>query len=386
MGRKKRGKSAKRARASQAQHEEAEPLVKAPHSFVFHRGNVGDSVLQLVQDLRKVMEPFTASKLKAQQRNNLRDFISIAGPLGVSHFLMLTRTEVAVNLRIVRVPRGPTLTFRVTEYCLSRDVVSSLRKPFIHQTQLLHAPLLVMNNFSGDQNAQKLMQTMFQNMFPTVNVNKVKLDEIRRCVLLNYNGEKDVVEFRHYAIKAVPSGVSRSTKKLMQSKIPKLGNYKDVSDYFLNPDQLSESEYEGDGGNEVELAQDLKTRGCKASQLCAIRLVEIGPRLTLKLLKVEEGICDGEVLHHSYITKTAEQIETIRGARFKKRTLKERRRLEQEANVQKKLEQREEHRNQCLDGMKQRGHMSTKMEEKLKRKAETAAEDGHVLRKKRKVA
>lgn len=49
------------------------------------------------------------------------------------------------------------------------------------------------------------------------------------------------------------------------------------------------------------------------------RLVEIGPRLTLKLLKVEEGICDGEVLHHAYITKTPEEIEIIRRARFKKR-------------------------------------------------------------------
>lgn len=43
----------------------ASQLEKAPHSFVIHRGKVGKYVLRLVQDLRKVMEPYTASKLKA---------------------------------------------------------------------------------------------------------------------------------------------------------------------------------------------------------------------------------------------------------------------------------------------------------------------------------
>ena len=35
-----------------------------PHSFVMHRGDVGKSVLQLEMDIRHVMEPFTATKLK----------------------------------------------------------------------------------------------------------------------------------------------------------------------------------------------------------------------------------------------------------------------------------------------------------------------------------
>ena len=35
-----------------------------PHSFVMHRGDVGKSVLQLEMDIRNVMEPYTATKLK----------------------------------------------------------------------------------------------------------------------------------------------------------------------------------------------------------------------------------------------------------------------------------------------------------------------------------
>lgn len=35
-----------------------------PHSFVFHRGQVGTNVGQLILDVRKVMEPYTAESLK----------------------------------------------------------------------------------------------------------------------------------------------------------------------------------------------------------------------------------------------------------------------------------------------------------------------------------
>ena len=41
-----------------------EEVNKVPHSFVMHRGDVGKSVLKLEMDIRRVMEPYTASKLK----------------------------------------------------------------------------------------------------------------------------------------------------------------------------------------------------------------------------------------------------------------------------------------------------------------------------------
>ena len=45
--------------------------------------------------------------LPAQEsrKNQLRDFVDIAGPLGVSHFLILTATDTAAYLRIAKTPR-----------------------------------------------------------------------------------------------------------------------------------------------------------------------------------------------------------------------------------------------------------------------------------------
>jgi ribosome biogenesis protein SSF1/2 len=59
----------------------------------------------LESDLRRMMLPNTASSLRESKRNSLKDFVSVAGPLGVSHFLMLTATEKATYLRVAKAPR-----------------------------------------------------------------------------------------------------------------------------------------------------------------------------------------------------------------------------------------------------------------------------------------
>jgi ribosome biogenesis protein SSF1/2 len=155
-----------------------------------------------------------------------------------------------------------------------------------------------MNHFSGEGMHLKLMATMFQNMFPSINVNKLKLNDVKRCVLLNYNAEDKTIDFRHYNIRVVPVGLTKAVKKLVRGQVPNLAGYNDISDYVLR-DNLSESEMEVDGPhNEVTLPQDLPGRGNVKSAKSAIRLTEIGPRMTLQLIKIEEGICSGEVLFH----------------------------------------------------------------------------------------
>ncbi|RXH75948.1 hypothetical protein DVH24_042735 [Malus domestica] len=61
---------------------------KIPRSFVFSRCKLPGPLKQLQADLRKLMLPYTALKLKEKRRNNLRDFLNVAGPMGVTHFLM----------------------------------------------------------------------------------------------------------------------------------------------------------------------------------------------------------------------------------------------------------------------------------------------------------
>ena len=119
---------------------------RIPKSFVLRSGKVGKGVEGLVQDLRRVMEPNTASRLQERKGNKLRDFLAMAGPLGVSHMLVLNQTETGTNLRMAKTPRGPTFTFRVEDYMLMRDVMaghkaSGVRMPQSGQ-EYLASPLL----------------------------------------------------------------------------------------------------------------------------------------------------------------------------------------------------------------------------------------------------
>lgn len=315
---------------------ESEELSKAPHTFVINRGTLGKNASELMLNFRKVMEPYTASRLKVRRKNVVKDFVSVAGLLHVTHLVVFTKTEQAIYMRLARLPRGPTLTFRVENYALARDVISSLKKPVLYTHQFSSHPLLVLNNFSGEGMHFKLMASMFQNMFPSINIYKVKLNTIRRCLLLNYNSADETIDFRHYTIKVAPSGINRAVKKLVQSKVPNLGHLRDISEY-VDQGGLSESEAELEGAsNQVVLPQKIASRGNALNQQSAIRMVELGPRMKLKLVKIEEGLMTGEVMYHAFVQRSPEEVKALRAHRLELKRIKEKRKREQEQNKQRK--------------------------------------------------
>ena len=63
--------------------------------------------------------------------------------------------------------------FRVSQYVMARDVKSALKRQVTYEKQFLHAPLLIMNGFSGEGQEIQLTSSMFQNMFPSINVAQV---------------------------------------------------------------------------------------------------------------------------------------------------------------------------------------------------------------------
>ena len=70
--------------------------------------------------------------------------------------------------------QGPTLTMRVHEYSLMRDVLATLARPRHPASMWKAPPLVVMNNFGGHEELQ-LATVLFQNLFPPINVQTAKL-------------------------------------------------------------------------------------------------------------------------------------------------------------------------------------------------------------------
>lgn len=253
--------------------------------------------------------------------------------LDVSHILTISQNENAnVILKIARYSSGPTLYFKVNKYSLSSTIKSLQKHPydssraceliqrvftlvyFMFFLLVATPPIVVLNNFSqSNENHILAMKAMLQNMLPSINVKTIKLSDCRRVVLFHYKKEDESVELRHYAIRATPIGVNRSVKKVLQGSIPNLNHLEDVCDFIEGNagGSVSDSEAE-DEESHVTLSDRYNGKGNNVAQRSSIKLTELGPRMTLELFKVENGLGEGEVLYHKYVHKTESEAAALK--------------------------------------------------------------------------
>jgi ribosome biogenesis protein SSF1/2 len=139
------------------------------------------------------------------------------------------------------------------------------------------------------------------------------VSSIRRVLLCNRTQTSstpdgipvEVIDLRHYSISTKPVGLPRTVRKTATraSFLPNLGKFEDVADFVLDGNDY-DSTSEVDEDEKVEIRVPSVKLESTGTQQRAIRLTEIGPRLRLELVKIEEGICDGKVLYHRYVQKT----------------------------------------------------------------------------------
>ena len=246
---------------------------KVPKSLVTRRGKTAPEVGELVHDLRQLLLPYTALHFQDDPKNRkltLQQYsTNLALPMGITHIFAFSQNKDRLNLRLARTPEGPTLYFRVQRFSLNKHIKGLQKRPISLTPAITNNPPIVVTNNFGDHQVDphiKLMRITFQNIFPAINVSQVKLKDCRRVVLFNKIDQADgsVVEVRHYAIKASPTGVNRKVRRLIQAKLPNLHKVNDIADYLegnaLVSDAPSDSEPEDDN-NVVELADQYAGKG-----------------------------------------------------------------------------------------------------------------------------
>jgi ribosome biogenesis protein SSF1/2 len=140
--------------------------------------------------------------------------------------LCFSTTETGTYLRLAKLPRGPTLHFKVEQYCLAKDVAASQRRPHSPKTEFLHPPLVVLNNMQSDSREVKLTGVLIQNLFPAIDVDTVKLSECRRVMLFHRDTETGDYELRHYVVNVKSAGLTRGIRKIMRKRqLPNLSKY-----------------------------------------------------------------------------------------------------------------------------------------------------------------
>jgi ribosome biogenesis protein SSF1/2 len=247
-----------------------------------------------------------------------------------------------------------------------------------------------MNNFTSPpsesdsenrvpKHLESLVTTIFQSLFPPISPQTTPLSSIKRVMLLNREPAKEndgtyTLNLRHYAITTKATGISKplrrlnAAEKLLHSQksgkskkggLPNLGKLEDVADYMIGndgegymTDATSGSEVDTDA--EVEVVEtrtrkilskrqrerprtDGKNKGGRNGvEKRAVKLVELGPRMKLRMTKVEEGVCTGKVMWHEYFHKTKEEVKELEKKWEKKKQEKEARKKIQRENVERK--------------------------------------------------
>lgn len=311
-----------------------------PKSIIIYRGEVAAPVRGLMHEWRRVLMPWSSKHLHGKNKS-LKDFVSVASVFSVTHLQLFTSPPRGTSLRIMRFFNGPTLSFRVESFALHQDIVAHQRRPATLTTAMFEtAPIVVLNNFTHPDAANRpevpLLEATFRAMFPTINIQTMQNKEIQRVCLVHYNHIDHVLEIRHYFVNARTTGVSKTIKKLLENRRPtKLGTLEDVDEVLDKEDAWSDTDGEGE---EVPLAQPFRQH----REQCRVKLVELGPRMTLRLMKVENGFANGEVLYHSVEKKTLREVQENARRVRSRQAEKMKRRAEQEEHVQRKRKAKEE--------------------------------------------
>ncbi|CAI5756256.1 unnamed protein product [Candida verbasci] len=348
-------------------------LNKIPKSMVIHLGQSlkNHSLSQLVSDFRNLMQPYTAINLKERKSNKLKDFIVMCGPLGVQNLFVFNQSLKTgqLSLRIGKLSNGPNLQFKINSYSLCKDVRKILKYPKSlnkDSIEFMNPPLLVMNGFNSNfneiENHEKLLITIFQNLFPPIQPQSTKVSDIKRVLLISKNKQTQEIEIRHYAINTKLIEENRNVKKLinanhnLKKNLPNLKTNQDISDLLLDPYAIggmtSDSEVEDDAIVEIKNEEIIKKKQQEEKQdeekiqennvrKRAIKLIELGPRLNLSLNKIEENISgSSKVLYHSNVKKSESEIKELNKKHELKQKLKKERREKQQAIVKAKLDKK----------------------------------------------
>eukprot|EP00918_Siedleckia_nematoides_P024937 GHVU01053897.1.p1 GENE.GHVU01053897.1~~GHVU01053897.1.p1 ORF type:complete len:317 (+),score=25.14 GHVU01053897.1:28-951(+) len=208
-----------------------------PRSFVVKRGTVDSSCAGLVQDLRNVMSPYCAVKLKEKKSNTIKDYLSVCGVFGVTNILMVSQSTSSPCLRLLKVPGGPTYTFKINKFCTMSDIRASQKRPRISKKDFLNPPLVLLHGFSKGASADagaasarfptELLATTLQRLFPPIDINKFQLSTCSRVVIFALKpGREDgcpELSMRQYGISLRPGGVSKGIQKLITPSSKGLG-------------------------------------------------------------------------------------------------------------------------------------------------------------------
>jgi len=196
-----------------------------------------------------------------------------------------------------------------------------------------------MNNFNSELKEEyiepvKISGMLLQSFFPPIDITEVEISKCKRALLFNLNTDEEepVVEFRHYKVEREKYSIKKTISNILNLNKQDLSKFNNISDYVLKASgYTSGSDFDEPNLGVVDNETDKNKE--------KVRLFECGPRLNLKIYKIEEGFLKGNVVYHNIIKKSKKEIKEMIDQVKEKRKVKRERTKEQKINIKKKEEE-----------------------------------------------
>ena len=114
-----------------------------------------------------------------------------------------------------------------------KDILRNGGQPF---SFAFKEPLIVLNNFAENNQVRQIGRSI-QELFPNINLDKIKIDAIKRVMSFTYQPNKKCIYFRHYKIVKEEGGVTKHFKELMKHAQKDISKFKSFSDFFYKTTQ-----------------------------------------------------------------------------------------------------------------------------------------------------
>lgn len=327
----------------------------------------------MIKELRVMLYPFCAVNVKESKQNVMKDYLSLVDVYGLTHMFAVTNTEKNSYLKVSRMPSGPTITFKIDKYCLSSDILNVASHKVPLSKQFYHTPIVILNGFNSKEvplsfaTPVQVVSSMFQSIFPPLNLNELEVKNAKKAILFNLDIGPDgdpIFEMRHYCVSNEVATGKKTIANIINAKKQDLSKFENISEYILKQTGFTDNSDNEGGDNEVKLVEaPSKSKDSKVKENSVkVKLREVGPRLNLKLVKIEEGFFKGNVAFHSLVKKSKKEIFEKSKEIKQKQEEKRKRREEQEANVRKK---EEEKYNQLPEEEKERLNQEQQKEEQM---------------------
>ena len=238
--------------------------LKEPLSIVVVLKNNNRRFFSLAQDFFKCLSPFCISGLTKNIEKLMCINLKTIKLLKLSHIWIFSQCRLSMFIHFSSIFSNHFLSFEIMRFALKKEFSKKSTG-----NKVFASIFLFLNNISLKSDLGVFLSKQLRKIVPIETNAKKIIENISKCILFDFNDSLKIMEFRCYAINNNYLLLSRKARKL--NKLKKINQHNNIHRYAS-----------GKCKNNPLLFKRLGQQ----QQKNTIRIIEIGPRFTTKILNL----------------------------------------------------------------------------------------------------